>query len=84
MGPFDDFNGPWTAVREGIEKLLPTIDPIGKDVAQPRELHPYLLQQRYRAVAVLDVGWMHMNPEKEAIGVGYNVPLAAVDAFPRV
>src|SRR5580692_1803429 len=67
-----------------IEKLLPTIDPVGKDVAQPRELHPYLLQQRYRAMAVLDVGRMNMNPEKEAIGIGHNMPLAAVDAFPRV
>jgi hypothetical protein len=84
LGPLDDLDGPRTAVRERIEKLFPTIDPVGKDVAQPWELHPYLLQQRYRAMAVLDVGRMNMNPEKEAIGIGHNMPLAAVDAFPRV
>jgi hypothetical protein len=35
-------------------------------------------------MAVLDVGWMNMNPEKEPIGIGHNMPLAAVDALPRV
>src|SRR6202043_2805660 len=45
---------------------------------------PHLLQQRYRAMAVLDVGRMNMNPEKQAISIGHNMPLAAVDALSRV
>ena len=57
------------------------VDPVGKDMAQPREFHPYLLQQRYRAMAVLDVGRMNMNPEKETTGIGHNMPLAAVNAL---
>ena len=80
-------HGPWTAVRERIEKLLPAIDPIGKDVAQPRELHPHLLQQLYRGMAPVfgvPVGSINMNPEMQAFGIPHNGPLTAVDALPCV
>jgi hypothetical protein len=84
MGPLDDLDGPWTTVGERIEKLIPSVDPVGKDMAQPGEFRSHLLQQRYGAVTVLDVGRMNMNPEKEAIGIGHNMPLVAADALPSV
>ncbi len=67
-----------------MKKLRPPIDPVGKDMAQAGKLHSHLLQQWYRAMAVLDVGRVNMNPEKQAIGIGHNVPFAAVDTLSRV
>ena len=84
LGPLNNLDGPRTTVGERLEKLFTAVDPVGKDVAQLGKLHSYLLQQRHRAMAVLDVGRMNMNPEKQAIGIGHNVPLAAVNALSRV
>src|SRR5476651_697755 len=84
LGPLDNLDSPWTTVGERLEELFAAVDPVGKDVAQPREFHSYFLQQRHGAVAILDIGRMNVNPEKKTIGIGHNMPFAAVNAFPGV
>ena len=84
LGPLDNLDGPWTTVGERLEELFAAVDPVGKDVTQPREFHSYFLQQRHGAVAILDIGRVNVNPEKKTIGIGHNMPLAAVNAFPGV
>jgi hypothetical protein len=45
---------------------------------------PGSLEDALRPAAVLDLGAVDLDREQPAVGVGQDVPLAAVDAFSRV
>src|SRR3984957_13181138 len=83
-GALDNLDGPWTTLGKCIKELFAAVDSVGKDVAQPREFHSNFLQQWHGAMAILDVRRMNVHSEKQAIGIGHNVPFTAVDALARV
>ena len=37
LGSFDDFDGPWTTLRQRIEELIALVDPVSEDMAQTGE-----------------------------------------------
>jgi hypothetical protein len=77
----DDFDRPRSAMGQRIDELIAAVNPVGEDMAQPREPASQPLQQWDRSMAVLNVGGMNVDGEQKAVGVGDDVPLAAVDAF---
>lgn len=52
---------------------------IGEDVAQPGESMADRRQQQRRAVAILDVGWVHGGRDQQPVGIGQDMALAAID-----
>jgi hypothetical protein len=64
--------------------LLAAIDAIGKDVSELGKAAAHLLQQWDGAMAVLNIGWMDVDGEQKAIGVGDDMPLTPVNTFAGV
>src|SRR2546423_9298845 len=79
--PFDDLDGPWTAMGERVSKLLATIDPVGKHMPQLGKALAQALQQGHGAMDILNVGGMNVNGQQEAVGVSDDMALAPIDAF---
>src|SRR5580704_11307619 len=77
----DDLNRPWSAMGECRYELFAAVNSIGKDMEQLGKPAPQLLQQWNGPVAILNVGGMNLDGEQEAIGVGDNMPFAAVDTL---
>jgi hypothetical protein len=61
-----------------------SIAAVGEDMLDEGEAPSGPLQYALRAVAVLEVGSMDLDYEQPAVGVGQNVPLAAVDPLSGV
>ena len=57
---------------------------VGEDALDEGEAPPGPFQDALRPVAVLNVGAVDLDREQPAVGVGQDVPLAAVDAFSGV
>lgn len=57
---------------------------VGKDASDEGEAVTGRLEWQLTAVTVLDVGAMHPDAEKPAIGVGQDVPFAPGDLLARV
>src|SRR5581483_12391855 len=72
---------PGTAISNRGKQLLAAVDAIGEDMPKPGKALPQRAQQRHRAMRILDVGWMHLHRQQEALGVGDDVALAALDAL---
>jgi hypothetical protein len=77
----DDLDGPGTAVGHSGAQLRTAVDAIGEDVLPLGEGPAQAAQQKYGAVRVLDIGFMHARDEQEALGVGNDVALAPLDAL---
>jgi hypothetical protein len=58
--------------------------PIGEDVAQPGEEIADRSQHADRAVAILDVGAVHLGADQEPVGVRDDVALAPIDLLAGV
>jgi len=69
---------------DGIAKFVARIAAIGEDMAQPGKPPPHGFEDINRAIAVLNIGCVDQDEDKEAAGVGQDMPLAALDFFPRV
>jgi hypothetical protein len=80
----DDFDGPRPATGKGVNKLFAAINPVGKDMPKLGKAVSQALQQRDRTMDILNVGGMNLNGKQQAVGVGDDVPLAPMDAFPGV
>ena len=78
LRPGDDLDGPLAEIGDGIEQLVTAVDAIGKDVPQLGKRVPERLQQRHRAVIVLNVGRMHLSCEQRAVGIGDDVALTSL------
>src|ERR1019366_7695770 len=70
VGSLDDFDIPAAIADECLFKLRSGIAAVGKDVAQPRQQRADRCQQRQRAVAVLNVGGMHLSAPPAPLGGG--------------
>src|SRR3954468_4460471 len=80
-----DFNSPrGSALRESVLELLAAVDAVSKDVSQLGKAAAQLLQQWNGAMAVLNIGWMDIDGEQKAIGVGDDMPLTPVNTFAGV
>jgi hypothetical protein len=62
----------------------PGIAAVCEDAPHEGEAPPGSLHDALRAIAILDVGAVDLDREQPAVGVGQNVPLAAMDAFSGV
>src|SRR4051794_41370813 len=77
-----DLNSPrGFALRESVLELLAAVDAVSKDVSQLGKAAAQLLQQWNGAMAVLNIGWMDIDGEQKAIGVGDDMPLTPVNTF---
>lgn len=79
IGPLDDFDGPFTYAPQCLTQLLAGIAAIGKEMAQPGEAVHDLGEQQRRAVTILDVGSVDKRMDQIALGVGQDMPFAALD-----
>ena len=70
------------ALRPGDQ--LAGIAAVCEDALDEGETPPGSLQDALRPVAILNVGAVDLDREQPAVGVGQNVPLAAVDALSGV
>jgi hypothetical protein len=54
--PLDDLDGPWPAMSKCVDKLLASINPVGKDVLQLGKALSQAFQQRDGAMDILNIG----------------------------
>ena len=80
----DDCKRPLPHSGEGGLQLFAGITAIGEDVAQPREEIADRRQHADRAVAILNVGAVHLGADQQPGGVGDDVALAPVDLLAGV
>ena len=80
----DDGKRPLPHPGEPRRPLFASITAIGEDVAQPGEEIADRSQHADRAVAILDVGAVHLGADREPVGVGDDVALAPVDLLASV
>ena len=64
---------------DGRPQLGAPVDAVCEDVAQIGEATAQHAEQRHRAMWILDVGWVNLAGDHEALGVGDDVALAALD-----
>lgn len=84
VGTLHDLELPVSHVVEGVGKLLGIVAVVGPDQLQSREQRLEFLEQIDGAVAILDVGWMHDRVQQEALRVGRDVALDALDFLGRI
>jgi hypothetical protein len=65
-----DLDGPWPQIGQGIQQLVPAIDPVGQDVVQVRPAAMQRPQQRHSAMVVLHAGLVHQAVQHKALAVG--------------
>lgn len=63
---------------------LAGITAVREDALDEGEASPGSFQHALRPVAILDVGAMNLDGEQPAVGVGQDMPLTPMDAFPGV
>src|SRR5258708_7025549 len=73
----DDLNGPRPQLGDGVEQFVAAVDPVGEDMPQPGERVAELLQQRHRAMIVLDIGWVHLQDKQRTDRIGDDVTFAS-------
>jgi hypothetical protein len=83
VAAFDDLQDPVTHFLGPLDQF-PGVSSIGPDQLEPRELSDQLGQHQLGPVAVLDMGGMHDDGQKQAQGVYDNVPLAPFDLLAGV
>jgi hypothetical protein len=63
---------------------LASVAAVSEDALHEGKAPPGPLQNAFRPVAVLDVGAVDLDREQAAVGVGQDMPFAAMDAFSGV
>ena len=79
VGSFDDFDFPSPCSLDERPHLGAGIAAVGDNALDEREAPPRLSQQCLGAVAVLDVGGVHVDVQEEALRVDEDVALAPDD-----
>jgi hypothetical protein len=65
-----------------VSSFSPALAAIGKDRVQPREKMTDRGRQVGRAIAVLDIGGVHLCADQMAVGIGDNVRLRPLTSLP--
>ncbi len=82
---FDDLDDPTACVGCGQCDARPLVTGVGEDADDERKQCPGpLVQNKRRAVTILDIGSMDSDAQQEAERVDQDVPLAALDLLTRV
>ena len=68
----------------GPFQQVPGVSAIGEDALDGREASAGPLEHAFRTVAVLNVGGVDLDGEQPSVGVGQDVPPAAVDLLAGV
>ena len=84
IGTFDDLDGPLADFVESGVELGAAVGAVGKDMPQPRMEISGLGQDQWCAIAILDVGFMDNSGDQQAVGVGEQVALTALDLLAGV
>ena len=84
VGSLDDFEAPSPNFGERGTEFVPGIAAIGEDVTQPREAVADAGEDIWCAVAILDIGGVHDGRDQQALRVGEDMTLAALDLFAGV
>ena len=79
VGSLDDLDHPRANFGERRPQLVACITAIGEDMAQPREAVTDAGEHIGRTVAILHISGVDHGPDKEALGVGDDMPLPAFD-----
>jgi hypothetical protein len=70
VGALDDVDCPGAERSEGCAELVPGLAAVGDDVAEPRTRRADRVQQGRAAVAVLNVGLVDEDGDRQAGGIG--------------
>ena len=79
VGAFDDFDRPFAHAFQRLAQFLPGIAAIGEDMAQPWIERADRGEHARGAIAILNAGFMHDEPDQIALRVGDDMALAALD-----
>src|SRR6202043_1866281 len=79
VGTFDDFYLPFPDTLQSLAQFISGIATIGKDMAQPGIARTDRSKDARGAIAILNAGFVHHDPDQIALGVGDDVALAALD-----
>ena len=60
------------------------VSTIGPDQLQPRKAVFEQREQKFPAIIILDIGFMHQHLHDQAIGIDEQMPLAAFDFFAAI
>ena len=84
IGAFDDFQLPGTEGLHGGGRGFSLIAAVGEDPLDEREQPPHRLEHEQPAVAILDVGRMNHDVQREAQRVDQDMSLLSFDFLPGV
>ena len=79
VGTFDDLYRPFADALQSLAQFISGIATIGKDMAQPGIARADRSKDARGAIAILNAGFVHDEPDQIALGVGDDVALAALD-----
>ena len=79
VGAFDDFDRPFTHALQRLAQFLAGIAAIGEDMAQPWIERADRGEHARGAIAILNAGFMHDQPDQIALRVGDDMAFAALD-----
>ena len=80
----DDFQGPRAVAFQCGAEFGSGITAVSEDMPQPRIERADRCENARRAVAILNVGFMHDEADEVALRVGDDMPLAALDLLAGV
>lgn len=83
-GPLDALDGPCARARQCTAQFLSCIAAISEHMTQPREAIANALQLMGRPFAVLNIGSMGEDEDREASGIGEDMALAALHFLVRI
>ncbi len=79
VGTFDDFYRPFADTLQSLAQFISGIATVGKDMAEPGIARTDRSKDAGGAIAILNAGFVHDEPDQVALGVGDDVALAAFD-----
>jgi hypothetical protein len=80
----DDLDGPPPDFGQPPAQFRPGVAAVGEDMAEPRKSVADGGQYVHSAVPVLNVGFMHLDPDHQAGRVGDDMALVALDFLPGI
>lgn len=84
IGSLDDLDGPFADAAQRLAQLVAGIATIGEEMAQPGEAVDDFGEQQRCPITVLDIGRVDYGMDQIALGVGQDMPLAALDLLARI
>lgn len=84
VGTLDDLDRLLAHADERLSQLGARVAAIGEHIAQPRKPRPDCGQHVDSSIAILNVGSVNQNEDRETASAGQDVPVTALDLLARV